>query len=201
LRFLRRVYQMVAHWRDVLNNAPDEEPDEFSSDARALRQKTHQTIERITRNFESFSINTSVAALMELSNAIGDFNVGPAEASASDLYAVREALQSLIVMLTPFAPHFSEEMWEAMTGVTTGLLHSGARWPKFSAAWAKKDEIEIPIQINGKLRSRVIISADASQEELQAAALTDEKVLSHTDGKQIVKVIVVPKRLVNVVVK
>jgi leucyl-tRNA synthetase len=200
-RFLRRVYQMVANWREALKNAPMEEPNELSSDARAVRQKTHQTIARITHNFESFSMNTSVAALMELSNTIGDFKIKPSDTTASDLYAMKEALHSLIVMLTPFAPHFSEEMFEAMTGLRDGILKNGVGWPRYNEELAKKDEIEIPIQINGKLRSRVIVSADASQDEIQALALADEKVQSYTDGNQIVKVIVVPKRLVNVVVK
>lgn len=202
LRFLRRVYQMVANWREALTNAPKEEPnaDEFSSDARGVRQKTHQTISRITQNFEAFSMNTSVAALMELSNTIGDFKVESKDASAADLYAVREALHSMVLMLTPFAPHAAEELYEALTGAD-GILQSGARWPEYVEELAKKDEIEIPIQINGKLRSRIIVSPEATREEMQAMAMADEKVKSFTDGKEIVKVVVVPKRLVNIVVK
>ena len=146
-------------------------------------------------------MNTSIAALMELSNTIGDFKVEPKDASPSDLFAIREALNVLVVMLTPFAPHAAEELFEALTGEEKGMLKSGARFPQFNEELAKKDEIEIPIQINGKLRSRVIASPEATQEELQSMALTDEKVQSYTDGKQIVKVIVVPKRLVNIVVK
>lgn len=203
LRFLRRVYQMVANWREALKNAPNDEPvaDEFSSGARAVRQKTHQTIARITQNFEAFSMNTSVAALMELSNTIGDFKTQPNEASTSDLYAVREALSSLVLMLTPFAPHASEELYKALTGMDKGMLQSDARWPTYVEELAKKDEIEIPIQINGKLRSRIVVSPDATQEEIQAMALDDEKVKSFTDGKEIMKIVVVPKRLVNIVVK
>jgi len=200
-RFLRRVYAMVWKWHEAIKNAPNEEPDEFSNEARALRRKTHQTIERITRNFESFSMNTSIAALMELSNQIGDFKTEPNEASASDVFAMREALNSLVVMLTPFAPHIAEEMFSELTGNHKGILKSGVRFPKYNAELAKADEIEIPVQINGKLRSRVLASPDATQEELQAMALSDEKVQNNINGMQIVKVIVVPKRLVNVVVK
>lgn len=201
LRFLRRVYQQVANWREFLSNVSPEMPQESSPDARAIRQKTHQTIARITQNFEAFSMNTSIAALMELSNTIGDFKVEPKDASDADLFVIREALYSLIVMLTPFAPHTAEELFEALTGEDKGLLKINAKWPIYNEELAKKDEIEIPIQINGKLRSRLITSPDASQETLKTMALADEKVQSYVDGKDVVKVIVVPKRLVNVVVK
>jgi len=202
VRFLRRVYSMVYRWQPTLVDLSGTEPEieTFSVDARALRRKTHQTIARITGDFEVLHFNTSVAALMELSNALGDFNVEPSAASTSDAYAVREALESLILMLAPYTPHFAEEVWEAL-GHTGGLLAGGARWPILIEELARKDEIEIPVQVNGKLRGRVIASPEASQEVLQEMALADPRVQSFTDGHQIVKVIVVPKRLVNIVVR
>ena len=137
---------------------------------------------------------------MELSNALYDFNAQPVTASASDVYAVREALESLGLMLAPFAPHVSEEMWEAL-GHDGGLIKGNARWPKANPDLARKEELEIPVQVNGKLRSRVLVAPDISEAELRTVALADEKVKSYTSGHEILKVIVVPQRLVNVVVK
>ncbi|HEX9960421.1 MAG TPA: class I tRNA ligase family protein, partial [Pyrinomonadaceae bacterium] len=171
------------------------------SDARKLRQKTHQTIKRVTENFESLQFNTPVAALMELSNAMHDFKVEPETATESDVYALREAVESLILMLVPFAPHAAEELYANIAGNEDGILANEARFPEYRAELAKADEIEIPVQINGKLRSRVLASPEASNDELQAMALADAKIREQTEGKQIVKVIVVPKRLVNIVIR
>ena len=138
---------------------------------------------------------------MELANAISDFNVEPAKASEGELFAVREALTGLVLMLTPFAPHTAEELYSALTDKNEGIVGSGARFPEFIEELAKSDEIEIPVQINGKLRVRLISSPDATNAELEEMALADERVREYTDGKEIVKVVVVPKRLVNIVVK
>jgi leucyl-tRNA synthetase len=204
VRFLRRVWGMVWRWRERLSEAPRKEDGaagaEFSDAARALRRKTHQTIARITDDFEELHFNTSVAALMELSNALADSGVQPEAASATDAFAVREALEALIVMLAPFAPHVSEEMWEAL-GHAGGLIKGAARWPVANDELARKEELEIPVQVNGKLRSRIRATPDTTEEALRAAALEDEKVRGLTEGRQVVKVIVVPQRLVNVVVK
>lgn len=202
VRFLQRVYKMVWRWQERLSGASEpQNDDEFSADARALRRKTHQTIARVTDDFENLHFNTSVAALMELLNALGDFDVTPANANASDTFAVREALGALVVMLTPFAPHAAEEMWEGL-GHVGGILHGeAARWPVANQELARKEELEIPVQINGKLRARISATPDTTEEELRAAALADEKVRSWMDGREIVKVIVVPRRLVNIVVR
>jgi leucyl-tRNA synthetase len=200
--FLRRVYTFVYRWRAALTNAPKDAASagEFSAEARALRHETHRTIERVTNDFEGLRYNTSVAALMELSNAFGDFKASPDSASPSDLFAAREALEALVVMLAPFAPHFSEELWEAL-GHEGGLLRGCARWPEFDEALARKDEVEIAVQVNGKLRGRVSIAATATEDETRTAALADERVRAWLEGKQIVKTVVVPGRLVNVVVR
>ncbi len=158
-------------------------------------------IKRISENFESHQFNTPVAALMELSNSLGDFKIEPNSASTDEMFAVNEALQSLILMLAPYAPHFAEEMWEVLTGNSQGILASGARFPVADEDLAKADELEIPIQINGKLRVRVVVSPEISQKDLEELALSNDKVKEYTDGKQIVKIIVVPKRLVNIVIK
>jgi leucyl-tRNA synthetase len=200
VRFLRRVWTMVYRYagRWPAEHAGGVRTEEVTDAARTLRRKTHQTIARVTADFEKLDLNTNVAALMELSNALGEFNVAPA-ATASDLFVVREAIEALVIMLTPFSPHVAEEMWESL-GHEGGLLKSAA-WPVADPGLAKKDELEIPIQVNGKLRSRVIVAPDISESDLRALALADEKIQSFIDGQKIVKVIVVPQRLVNVVVK
>jgi leucyl-tRNA synthetase len=199
VRFLRRVYTMVWRWQERLSNS-EGPASEFGPDARALRRKTHQTIAKITSDFEQLHLNTSVAALMELFNQLSDFNADPAKASASDVFAVREALEALVIMLTPFAPHIAEEMWEGL-GHTGGLLKEVPRWPVADPELARREELEIPIQVNGKLRSRVIASPDVSEEELRASALADERVRALIDGHEVLKVIIVPRRLVNVVIR
>jgi leucyl-tRNA synthetase len=204
VRFLRRVYGMVWRWHERLSDAMQRKAEpgalESSAEVRALRRKTHQTIARITEDFEELHFNTSVAALMELSNALGDFRVEPQDATPSQVQAVREALESLIVMLTPFTPHAAEEMWEAL-GHTGGILGSGSRWPQADEELARKEELEIPVQVNGKLRSRIRATPDTPEESLRALALADEKTQGFITGREVVKVIVVPQRLVNIVVR
>jgi leucyl-tRNA synthetase len=199
VRFLRRVYTMVWKWHERLSNTPIH-ADDFSPEARTLRRKTHQTIAKLTSDVGQLHLNTSVAALMELFNQIADFNADPAKASDADVFAMREALESLVIMLTPFAPHVAEELWENL-GHTGGLLKASPRWPVADPELAKRDELEIPIQVNGKLRSRVIAAPDVSEEDLRASALADERVQALIDGHEVVKVIVVPRRLVNVVIR
>jgi leucyl-tRNA synthetase len=203
IRFLRRVYTAVWQWRERLTNtspgANEPPAEEFSAAARALRRKTHQTIAKLTSDLEHLHLNTGVAALMELFNAITDLDASPATANEADAFAVGEALESLVIMLTPFSPHVAEEMWEAL-GHSGGLLKS-ARWPKADAELARKEELEIPVQVNGKLRSRVITAPDVTDDQLRTAALADEKVQALTAGREVLKVVVVPQRLVNIVIR
>ncbi|MFV0387558.1 MAG: leucine--tRNA ligase [Pyrinomonadaceae bacterium] len=202
VRFIQRVWRFTLKWQNAIVDAnADKTPMEFSADAKKLRQKTHQTILRITENFESGQFNTPVAALMELTNALYDLKSEPESAGEDVKFAVREALKSLILMLAPYAPHASEELWEAVTNNQSGILESGARFPIADPEIAAAEEIEIVIQVNGKLRSRIIASPNADNAELEAAARADEKVREFTEGKQIIKIIIVPGKLVNVVAK
>ena len=202
VRFLRRVYTMVWRWQERLSNQHATAADalEFSPEARTLRRKTHQTIAKITSDFEQLHLNTSVAALMELFNQMADFNADPAKASDADVFAMNEAVESLVIMITPFAPHVAEELWESL-GHAGGLLKEVPRWPIADPELARREELEIPIQVNGKLRSRVIATPDVSEDELRSSALADERVQALIDGHEVVKVIVVPRRLVNVVIR
>jgi leucyl-tRNA synthetase len=209
VRFLRKVYTMVWRWHERLSDptqrVDESQVGEFSAGARALRRRTHQTIARVTNDFEHLHLNTSVAALMELFNELTDLDVQPATASPGELFAVREALESLVLMLAPFSPHVGEELWEQL-GNHGGLLNKSIspqipRWPKANPEWARKEELEIPIQVNGRLRSRVMAAPDVSEEDLKAAALADERARQFIDGHEVVKVVVVPRRLVNIVVR
>jgi leucyl-tRNA synthetase len=186
--FLRRVYAFVRRWREALGPAPKgaEAAGEFSAEAKRLRHETHRTVERVTNDFEGLRYNTAVAAMMELLNVLGDFKAEPRSAAPSELFAVRESVEALVLMLAPFAPH---------------VLGGGARWPEFDEALARREEVEIAVQVNGKLRGRVNVPAGASEEATREAALSDERVRAWTEGKQVVKTVVVPGRLVNVVVK
>ena len=201
LRFLQRIWRLVFKWRESLSRQDSATDERATDSSHKLRQKTHQTIKRVGDSFDSLQFNTPVAALMELSNAIYDHGIEPESASEEDRLAVREALTALTLMLTPFAPHVAEELFAAIIGNEDGLVANGARFPAYQEEFAKANEIEIPIQINGKLRSRVLASPETPNEELQKMALADEKIREYTDGKEIVKVVVVPKRLVNIVIK
>ncbi len=202
LRFLQRIWRFVWKWQSAIGSRQSAVgSEEFSADARKLRRKTHQTIQRIDESLDSLQFNTPVAALMELSNAIHDFRVEPETAAKSDVYAIREAIESLILMLAPFAPHTAEDLFASLVGNENGILANGRKFPIYNAELAKADEIEIPVQINGRLRSKVIAEPEADNKTLEALALADEKVMEWTNGKEIVKIIVVPKRLVNIVVK
>ena len=164
----------------------------------ALLRKLHQTIAKITLDFEGrWHFNTCVAAIMELVN---DLQAADSELSSGAVPAhqVRELLSTLVLLLAPFAPYLSAELWEELGGKGAILR---APWPKSDPDLAKEDEIEIPVQINGKLVSLVRVPAGSDAKIIEAAALADEKVQSRTAGKAVAKVIVVPGRAVNLVVK
>src|SRR5687768_3176786 len=174
VRFLQRVWRLVYRWRAAGTNGQPPATDKGA--ARKLRQKTHQTIRRVGDSLESLHFNTPVAALMELTNAIGDAGIEPDRASPEERAAVEEALTSLVLLLTPFAPHAAEELYSSLTGNEEGIVASGARFPEFNAELAKADEIEIPVQVNGKLRSRILAAPESGNETLQSMAFADAKI-------------------------
>jgi leucyl-tRNA synthetase len=204
VRFLQRVWRFVWKWHEALSGRQPQAVDpqnEGSAEARKLRRKTHQTIKRITDSLESLQFNTPVAALMELSNTLYEAKLEPGTASADETAAVREALTSLVLMLAPFAPHAAEELFAQLIGNDNGILVNNARFPEYNEELAMVDEIEIAVQVNGKLRSRIFAAPETENQALEQAALGDEKVKEHIAGKDVIKVIVVPNRLVNVVVR
>ncbi len=197
-RFLNRVWRIIHKWHDKLSGAVE---GESTDAARSLRRKTHQTIKRVSNDVgERMNFNTGVAALMELTNEIYAFDnsLKDSEPSAADKFAMKEAIEALAKMLSPFTPHIAEELW-ANLGHNEIAVTSA--WPAFDADLAKADELEIPVQLNGKLVARLVVPAEATDEELKAAALANDRVIAKLEGRQIVKTIVVPKRLVNLVAK
>jgi leucyl-tRNA synthetase len=171
---------------------------ETSPAATALLRKLHQTIRKITQDFGGrWHFNTSIAAIMELVNELTAADAAIAKGTIPPA-TVANILEALVLMLAPFAPHLSAELWE-QSGHTDGILRHA--WPKFDEALAREDEIEVPVQINGKLRALITVAVDASQEALEAAARADEKVQAALARKTVVKVIVVPGKLINFVVR
>jgi leucyl-tRNA synthetase len=163
-----------------------------------LLRKLHQTIAKITLDFEGrWHFNTCVAAIMELVNEMqaADAQLTSGEVPAS---VVKELLRNLVLLLAPFAPYLSAELWEEL-GEQGAILRTP--WPQSDPELAKEDELEIPVQINGKLVSVVRVAAGADSKTIEAAALADSKVQSRIAGKTVAKVIVVPGKLVNLVVK
>jgi leucyl-tRNA synthetase len=199
-KFLGRVYRFVVR-NTPSSGSPTTETLQAASlrpEARAIQRKLHQTIKRVTDDFQGrWHFNTCISAIMELVNVL----YGAEEAIAQNAVPKRflaEVQRDLVLLLAPFAPYLAHELWE-MLGEKENLLK--APWPKYDAALAKEEEIEIPVQINGKLRSRVVVSADATEETVVERALADEKVQALISGKQIVKKIYVPGKLLNIVVK
>jgi len=165
-----------------------------------MRRKLHQTIQRITEDFAGrWHFNTSISALMELVNELYAYEDSVQRGGeAAPLSLVADVQRKLVLMLAPFAPYLAHELWEVL-GESSDLLR--APWPQYDAALTKEEEVEYAIQVNGKIRSRIVVSVDASEDEVRELALADEKVKAAIAGKEIVKVMVVKGRLVNIVVK
>jgi leucyl-tRNA synthetase len=192
-RFLGRVYRFVMRHAKDANGAT-----EVTATSQALQRKLHQTIRKITEDFGGrWHFNTSIAAIMELVNELTAAEPAIAAGEVPD-EVLAATLRDLVLLLAPFAPYLAAELWEQIGG-EGDLLR--APWPKFDEALAREDEVEIPVQVNGKLRSVLRVPAGAGESALREAALADEKIRASTAGKNVVKVILVPGKLVNLVVK
>jgi leucyl-tRNA synthetase len=183
-RFLGRV------WRLFVDDRADEMRlsetiRDIPADKDTLRV-LHCTIQRVTEDLDGMRFNTAIAAMMEFTNHLTPLSVRP-----------RSVLEPFVLLLAPFAPHLAEELWHALGH---GKTLAYEPWPKFDAALTKADEIEVPVQINGKVRLRLNVPAEIDKAELEKTALSDERVRALIEGKQVRKVIVVPGKMVNIVV-
>ena len=214
-RFLARVWRLVDQVADTIGGEgiPSPQGLELNDGERALRRKTHDTIRRVTQDLDPrVHLNTAVSGLMELVNELYAFcnrpdvallgrdaddpaSVGKLERSAT-IAVIKEAVEALVRMLSPFAPHMAEELWERLDHAD-GIVAAG--WPAFDEKVAKADEIVVPVQVNGKVRSRVTIPADTSEDRLRELALAEPQVAKHLAGKSVKNVVVVKGKMVSVV--
>ena len=212
-RFLLRVWRLVDHWSETVGGEGIPACGDDCTDAeRAVRRKTHDTIRRVTQDIEErMHLNTAVSSLMELVNELylfsettphgaptrGEAPIGSVE-RVQTISVLREALDALVVMVSPFAPHTAEELWLQL-GNRGGL--AATTWPVFDADVARAVEAVVPVQINGKVRARLTMPAGLSDDEIRERVLADGGVRTHTDGKTIRKVVVAKGPLVSVVVQ
>jgi leucyl-tRNA synthetase len=197
-RLLQRVWRLLDRYADSFaTDIRQPVPAQPAEPARALRRKVHQTIQKVTTDVEErFKFNTAVAALFELEDAIAKAEKDVAEGPSRPVF--REALETLVLLLSPFAPHICEEMWMRL-GRRFPLVDR--RWPAADEAIAREDAVELAVQVNGRVRGHITVPIDTPEEEVRRLALAEPRSQEHIAGKQLVKVVVVPGRLVNVVVK
>ena len=195
-RFLNKVYRLVERHADCFSQAGELDADQLTREERALHRKTHQTIKRVTENIEkNFHFNTAISAVMELINLLGSL-AGEGD-TVPGKAVIREALETTIVLLAPMVPHFSAELWHRTGGEDRLDYHP---WPVHDEEATQEEQLEIVLQVNGKLRSRIQVNPGIAREELEAQALADERVVKFMSGKPAKKIIVVPGKLVNIVV-
>ena len=192
-RFLKRVWNIVGKYEDIQT----EEKGKLSSDEFALRRKLHQTIKKVTEDLDGkFAFNTAISAIMELVNDMYRFIEAhdTIEASLSG-----ELVRNLLILLAPFVPHMTEELWQS-AGQKEESIHLAA-WPACDESALVVDEVELAVQVNGKVRATISVPVAMAREEIGEKAQALPEIQKFTEGKTIVKVIVVPKRIVNIVVK
>jgi leucyl-tRNA synthetase len=193
-RFLKRITRMVEE--HALTSGPIPAKELLSAEEKALLVKIHQTLHKVTDDLSHrYQFNTLVSSLMELANALGDL---PRDAPHRDVILQR-ALEILTLMLSPAAPHLAEQLWTRLGGQGLCML---AAWPETDPAWLSADEVTVVVQVNGKVRGRVLVPAAATEDQRSKAALACPEAQQHLAGKEIVKVVVPPGgKLVSIVVK
>lgn len=192
-RFLNRVYRLVDELAEVAKS--DVQLGDLSKEDKAMRYTIHATLKKVTEDLsEKFGFNTAISALMELINEMYKYK----ELDNRNEAVIKEGIETIVTILAPFAPHIGEELW-TMIGKDGSIFDIS--WPKFDETALVKDEVEIVVQVNGKVRGKLSVAANISREEMQEVAMADEKIKELVEGKTIVKVVAVPKKLVNIVVK
>lgn len=195
-RFLNRVWRLVNNNVDLIK-AAGEAKESASEEDTGLRRQLHETIKKVTEDIERFNFNTAISAIMELVNGIYRYQ-DKLELAEQNPALLREVLEKTVLLLAPFAPHLTEELWRILGH--DGSVHQ-QDWPVYDPAALVREEVKIVIQVNGKLRERLQVPVGISQEELETRVLDLERIRALTEGKEIVKIIHVPGKLVNIVVK
>ncbi|MFA5113394.1 MAG: leucine--tRNA ligase [Candidatus Margulisiibacteriota bacterium] len=184
-RFLNRVWRLVTEKSEIRNSKLETNQKSEAENSKLLR-KLHQTIKGVTEDIDRFSFNTAIAKMMELTNTMYEIPPSP------------QSLAPLLVMLAPFAPHLAEELWHQLGNKDSVCSQP---WPMYDAELAKESELTIAVQVNGKLRDTITVPADAKEELVKEKALASEKVKTNLAGKQVVKQIYIPQKLLNIVVR
>jgi len=203
-RFLNRVWRLIYNNGDSFTEPKNKEevyPEDISMEAKNLRQKTHQTIKKVTEDIEErFHFNTAISAIMELVNEVYKFQleVGEKQGKEGDIFILRETLEMIVRLLGPIAPHFSEELWQEMGNKESIYMQL---WPKYDKNILEEEEKLIIVQVNGKLRGKLTVPASYDDEKIKEEALLIPKIQEKIKGKKIIKVIVVSGKLVNIVIK
>ncbi|CEN88235.1 leucyl-tRNA ligase [[Clostridium] sordellii] len=192
-RFLNRVYRLVDELADITKS--EATLGELTKEDKAMRFTINATLKKVTEDLnEKFGFNTAISALMELINEMYKYK----ELENRNDAVIKEAIETIVTILAPFAPHIGEELW-TMIGKDGSIFDIS--WPSYDESALVKDEVEVVVQVNGKVRGKLSVASNISREKMQEAAMNDEKIKTLVEGKTIVKVIAVPKKLVNIVVK
>jgi len=193
-RFLHRVWRLVHRYLEVLTLKTQPVPEE-SRALKELSHLTHKTIKKVTEDIERFAFNTAIAAIMEFTNGL--HRIMEASPDAFNTYEGHGAIKALVLLLAPFAPFIAEELWEELGGEYS--VHQQP-WPEYDPELARSERITMVAQVNGKVRDRIEVDANISEEEMKEVALSSPKVLRFIEGREVRKVVVVPGKLVNIVV-
>lgn len=199
-RFMNRVWRIVQEYLDDVRDVEpfDEKGDPTREDLKELRKKYHQTIRKVTGDIEDrFHFNTAISAVMELVNTLYLLK-RPGPEDRESFSVIRSAMEAIVLLLNPIVPHMTEELWQMMGG--QGIL-AEASWPTYDEETAREEQITIVIQVGGKVRSKIQVGAGEPDDAIRRMALEDERVRKHTSGKEVTKVITVPGKLVNIVVR
>ncbi|MFP4021135.1 MAG: leucine--tRNA ligase [Halanaerobium sp.] len=198
-RFLNRVWRFVTENLELVNNLEKElDSEKLDKDAKKLYRTMHATIKKVGEDVgERLNFNTAISAIMELTNEVYSY-LNDRNAEETNAALVKEVAESIVLLLAPFAPFITEELWEYLGHQEN--VHA-AQWPEFKEEALKKDEITIVIQVNGKVRDKINVAADASEEEVKDQVMEEEKIQSYLDDGNLVKTIYIPKKLVNLVIQ
>jgi leucyl-tRNA synthetase len=192
-RFLKRLWKMVFTHLESRASIPELRLDELTTEQKNIRRKLHETITKVSDDIgRRHTFNTAIAAVMELMNELGRFSDDSAHGAAIS----REVIENIVLLLSPIVPHVTQQLWNELGH---DEMLANRTWPVCDESALVRDEIELVLQVNGKLRSKINVSADADNATLQSLALADEKIILNIEGKTVRKVIVVPGRLINIV--